>query len=200
MTAVNAGSTKAAPISVTADTTKGVIHGTAEINAPPERIFRALTTAEQAEWWGHEGVYRTYDYEIDLRPGGKWGCKVTMAKGDQSIVGGEYITVDPPRLLEYTVEAKLGQFRRDKSADRDYAHWCGLAVDHHSHRLHRPRADGAESRRRMDSRVRLAHGIPRDEIKLRRCRSSNRLDVLTADCFLQRCFLLNYGIRFGAVV
>jgi len=102
MTAVNTEAPKAGAISVTADTKKGVIRGSAEINAPPERVFRALTTAEQAEWWGHEGVYRTYDYKIDLRPGGKWSCKVMGAKGDESSVGGEYITVDPPRLLEYT--------------------------------------------------------------------------------------------------
>jgi uncharacterized protein YndB with AHSA1/START domain len=102
MTATNATSAGAKPISVSADTQKGIIHGSAEINAPPARVFRALTTEEQAEWWGHEGVYRTHDYQIDLRPGGKWSCKATGAKDDEMTVGGEYITVDPPRLLEYT--------------------------------------------------------------------------------------------------
>lgn len=45
MTAANAAPPKADPISVTADTTKGIIHGTAEIHASPERVFRALTTS-----------------------------------------------------------------------------------------------------------------------------------------------------------
>ena len=49
MTAAAAASTKADPISVTADTKKGEIYGTAEINATPERIFRALTTEEIVE-------------------------------------------------------------------------------------------------------------------------------------------------------
>ena len=100
MTAVNA---EPNAINVTADTTKGIINGTADINASPERIFRALTTDEQAEWWG-QGPYRTHDYKIDLRPGGRWSCKATSPKGDTSTVGGEYITIDPPRVLEYTWE------------------------------------------------------------------------------------------------
>ncbi len=114
MTAVETGSKRAGAIHVTADTAKGVIQGTAEISAPPARVFRALTTSEQAEWWGREGVYRTHDYNIDLRPGGKWSCKATGAKGDESTVGGEYITVDPPRLLEYTWEPSWDNFAVSK--------------------------------------------------------------------------------------
>ncbi|HVD61437.1 MAG TPA: SRPBCC domain-containing protein [Gemmatimonadaceae bacterium] len=106
MTAVNA---EPNAINVTADTTKGIINGTADINASPERIFRALTTDEQAEWWG-QGPYRTHDYKIDLRPGGRWSCKATSPKGDTSTVGGEYITIDPPRVLEYTWEPSWDNF------------------------------------------------------------------------------------------
>ena len=63
MTAVNTESPKAGAISITADPKKGIVSGTADINASPERVFRALTTEEMAEWWGHEGVYRTHDYQ-----------------------------------------------------------------------------------------------------------------------------------------
>ena len=101
MTAAAAAPTKADPISVTANTKKGEIYGTAEINATPERVFRALTTNEMAEWWG-QGPYKTHYYKIDLRPSGKWSAKATGAKGDETTVGGEYITIDPPRVLEYT--------------------------------------------------------------------------------------------------
>lgn len=114
MTAVNAESAKSDAIHVTADAKKGTINGTAEINASPERIFRALTTAEQADWWGQEGLYRTYDYQIDLRPGGKWSCKAKGSKGDESTVGGKYITVEPPRLLEYTWEPSWDNFQTSK--------------------------------------------------------------------------------------
>lgn len=114
MTAVNTESPKAGAISITADPKKGIVRGTADINASPERVFRALTTEEMAEWWGHEGVYRTHDYEIDLRPGGKWGCKATGGDGSPMSVGGEYITVDPPRLLEYTWKPSWDNFAESR--------------------------------------------------------------------------------------
>lgn len=50
MTAVNTESTKSDAIHVTADAKNWTINGTADIGAPPERIFRALTTSEQADW------------------------------------------------------------------------------------------------------------------------------------------------------
>lgn len=89
---------------VSADREKGIITGYIDIAASPDRIFRAMSTSEMAQWWGQDGVYRTHDYKIDLKPGGKWSCIATGAKGDTSTVGGEYITVDPPRVLEYTWE------------------------------------------------------------------------------------------------
>ena len=113
MTAVHAAPATTDPISITADTTKGIIYGTAEINAPPERIFRALTTSEMAEWWG-QGPYRTTDYKIDLRPGGKWSCKAINPKGEESTVGGEYITIDPPRVLEYTWKPSWDNFAESR--------------------------------------------------------------------------------------
>jgi uncharacterized protein YndB with AHSA1/START domain len=109
MTAVD-DSAATQPISVTADTKKGIIHAQADFDATPERIFRALTTAEMADWWGQDGMYRTHDYDIDLRPGGRWSCKATGADGAQQTVGGEYLTVDPPRVLEYTWEPSWDNF------------------------------------------------------------------------------------------
>jgi len=97
---------------ITADPTKGIVSGYVDIAAPPERVFQALSTDEQAMWWGQEGMYRTHDYEIDLRPGGKWSCRGTAEKGDSFTVGGEYITVDPPRVLEYTWEPSWDNFQK----------------------------------------------------------------------------------------
>lgn len=99
MTAVDTSSSNA---HLTADREKGIVSGYIDIAASPERVFSALSTDEQAQWWGREGMYKTYDYQIDLRPGGKWSCKATTAKGDEWTVGGEYITVETPRILEYT--------------------------------------------------------------------------------------------------
>jgi uncharacterized protein YndB with AHSA1/START domain len=99
-------------IHATADVEKGTINVVADIAVPPERLFRALTNpAELAEWWGAEGVYRTERWEVDLRPGGKWISYIAAPEGaemsdprtpEPQVVRGEYITVDPPRVLEFT--------------------------------------------------------------------------------------------------
>ena len=101
-----------AGIRATADTEKGIVNVVADIAATPERVFRALTTPEEVvKWWGAEGVYRTERWESDLRPGGKWKSYIAAPEGaemsdprtpEPQTVGGEYITVDPPRLLEFT--------------------------------------------------------------------------------------------------
>ena len=47
-------------------------------------------------------MYRTYDWQMDLRPGGKWSTQTRGSDGTESTVGGEVLEVDPPRLLVYT--------------------------------------------------------------------------------------------------
>lgn len=99
-------------VKATADTENGLVKVVADIAASPEAVFRALTDPKElAQWWGSEGIYRTERWEVDLRPGGKWISHISMPEGavpmtdrDTSgqTVGGEYITIDPPRLLEYT--------------------------------------------------------------------------------------------------
>lgn len=87
-----------------ADVTQGVIHAVIDIEAPPQRVFTALTSADQlASWWGSESTYRTHDWQIDLRPGGAWRCLATNT-GNQMVttVEGVYLVVDPPRVLEHT--------------------------------------------------------------------------------------------------
>ena len=81
----------------------GIVKAEIEIAAPPHRIFQALTNAgELAAWWGADDMYRTTEWQIDLRPGGKWSTVAVNADGTQSTVGGEYIEIDPPRRLAYT--------------------------------------------------------------------------------------------------
>jgi uncharacterized protein YndB with AHSA1/START domain len=98
-------------VRATSDTEKGTINVVADIAAPPDVVFRALTDPKQlAQWWGAPGMYETERWEVDLRPGGKWVSHIKGKEGDamgprdgaEQLVRGEYITVDPPRLLEYT--------------------------------------------------------------------------------------------------
>jgi uncharacterized protein YndB with AHSA1/START domain len=76
------------------------------VAAPPERVFQALTDPDQMpRWWGQQGVYRITEWKADLRPGGKWSSVGAGADGTSFRVGGEYLEVDPPRLLVHTWNA-----------------------------------------------------------------------------------------------
>ncbi|MGZ6163882.1 MAG: SRPBCC family protein [Myxococcaceae bacterium] len=95
-----------------ADVQAGVVRATVEIAALPEAVFRALTDpAELPRWWGSPDLYRTNDWKVDLRPGGKWSCQARSPQGD-SEVRGEYLAIEPPRLLEYTWEPAWEQYRQ----------------------------------------------------------------------------------------
>ena len=81
----------------------GVVKAEIEIAAPLERVFQALTSGpELAAWWGADDMYRTTEWQIDLRPGGKWSTLAVNADGTRSTVGGEYLEVDPPHRLVHT--------------------------------------------------------------------------------------------------
>ena len=81
----------------------GVVKAEIEIEATPDRVFRALTDpTELAAWWGSDDMYRTQDWRVDLRPGGKWSARARGADGTSMTIDGEYIEVDPPWRLVYT--------------------------------------------------------------------------------------------------
>ena len=85
-----------------ADLAEGSILAILEIAAPPERVFRALSSAEISTWWGSPETYRTTSWTGDLRPVGKWRCEGVGADGQAFSVGGEFLEVDPPRRLKQT--------------------------------------------------------------------------------------------------
>lgn len=82
------------------------IVGEVEVAAPPERVYAALTNpAELAAWWGSDEGYRTFDWESDLRVGGKRNCKAqNKMTGERTTIKGEYLEIDPPRVLAFTWE------------------------------------------------------------------------------------------------
>lgn len=49
-------------------------------------------------------MYRVTETTGDLRPGGKWSTSGVGADGTKFRVEGEYLEVDPPRLLVHTWE------------------------------------------------------------------------------------------------
>jgi uncharacterized protein YndB with AHSA1/START domain len=76
------------------------------IAAPPERVFQAITDpAQLSQWWGQKDLYRITERHTDLRPGGKWASVGVGADGKSFKVEGEYLEIDPPRLLVHTWNA-----------------------------------------------------------------------------------------------
>jgi len=85
-----------------ADLSKGVVLAMVEIDVPPERVFRALTTPDElVRWWGSPDTYQLTESTMDLRVGGKWRTLGRGATGPFS-VGGEFLEIDPPRKLVQT--------------------------------------------------------------------------------------------------
>jgi len=73
------------------------------IAAPPARVFQAITDPNQMpRWWGARDLYRITEWKADLRVGGKWSSVGVGADGTSFRVEGEYLEVDPPRLLVHT--------------------------------------------------------------------------------------------------
>ena len=76
------------------------------IDAPPEQVFQAIVDPELVlKWWGGQGAgqsFRCTQFQCDLRPGGKWRSAGVDAEGQPFEASGEYVEVDPPRLLVQT--------------------------------------------------------------------------------------------------
>jgi len=74
-----------------------------DIAAPPERVFAALTDAEQCKRWAKGGSCQLTLWEIDPRPGGKWRfVSRDPASNNYFIHHGAILEMNPPRLLVYS--------------------------------------------------------------------------------------------------
>jgi uncharacterized protein YndB with AHSA1/START domain/uncharacterized protein YciI len=86
-----------------ADVSSGTILASVEIAAPPERVFRALSSPEElVRWWGSDEVYRTTQWDADFRVHGRWRAEGRSADGSTFFVEGEFLEIDPPRKLVQT--------------------------------------------------------------------------------------------------
>lgn len=92
-------------MTATASVVDGVIHARIEIAVAPEKVFRAISSPEVAEWWGSPDQYRVERWVGDVRPGGRWQAYTRAGHGGrEATVAGEFTIVDPPRILEHTWE------------------------------------------------------------------------------------------------
>jgi uncharacterized protein YndB with AHSA1/START domain len=82
------------------------------VAAPPARVFEAITDPRQtAQWWGQKGMYRIIESQGDVRPGGKWSTRGRGDDGTEFTVHGEYLEIDPPRLLVHTWNPSFSNIR-----------------------------------------------------------------------------------------
>jgi len=92
-----------AALAIAVTPTQDEVVGEVFIAAPPARVFAAITDPAQVpRWWGQQGMYRITEWKADLRPGGKWSSVGRSVDGSSFHVDGEYLEVDPPRLLVHT--------------------------------------------------------------------------------------------------
>lgn len=75
---------------------------TLEIAGTPERIFRALTTAETEAWWGAPDTYQATEWQADLRVHGRWSVVIRLPDGSPFPASGEFTEIDAPRRLVQT--------------------------------------------------------------------------------------------------
>jgi uncharacterized protein YndB with AHSA1/START domain len=84
-----------------ADLVEGHILAAVEIAAPPERVFGAIASQEITTWWVRPGIFDTRDWVGDVRRGGRWRA-AGMTRGQPYAQEGEFLEVEPPRLLIHT--------------------------------------------------------------------------------------------------
>jgi len=94
---------QAAPIA-RADFSRGDISATALLAATPDRVFRALTSAEICDWWVRPGVFDTREWRGDVRVGGRWGA-AGVGGGQPYRLAGEYLEIAAPVRLVHTWKA-----------------------------------------------------------------------------------------------
>jgi uncharacterized protein YndB with AHSA1/START domain len=83
------------------------------VAAPPERVFQAITDpAQTSQWWGQKGMYRVTGGQADVRPGGRWFTAGVGEDGTSFRVEGEYLQIEPPRLLVHTWEPSYSDLKR----------------------------------------------------------------------------------------
>jgi uncharacterized protein YndB with AHSA1/START domain len=91
-----------------------------EIAAPPDRVFQALITREQALQWGAGEAFQITQWDLEPRLGGKWGFTAKdLATGREYVHYGEVIEFNPPRVLSHTWFAKFHKI----SSQRTLVRW-----------------------------------------------------------------------------
>ncbi len=84
-----------------------VVRAEIYIAAPPSRVFKALTDANELARWFRSPECPVKLWEMDARPGGRYGyatekASVTVNGVSEFECHGDIVEMDPPRLLVYS--------------------------------------------------------------------------------------------------
>jgi uncharacterized protein YndB with AHSA1/START domain len=93
--------TREASVTARADFARGEVSASALLPATPDRVFRAMTSAEICDWWVHPGVFDTREWNGDLRVGGRWES-AGIGGGQPYRLKGEYLEIEAPVRLAHT--------------------------------------------------------------------------------------------------
>lgn len=73
------------------------------LRAPPERIYQAFITADALAKWLPPQGFTAHVHALDARVGGRFRMSFTQfSTGHGHGFGGEYLQMEPGRLLRYT--------------------------------------------------------------------------------------------------
>jgi uncharacterized protein YndB with AHSA1/START domain len=84
-----------------ADVADGLVLASVEIEAPPERVFRALVSKEVIAWWFKAFTFNTSDWAGEVRVGGRWRAS-GVSRGQPHALEGKFVEIAPPRKLVHT--------------------------------------------------------------------------------------------------
>lgn len=87
----------------------GALTASRRMPAPPDRLWRAFTTAEgvAAFWGGHHATVPVDSVAVDVRPGGRFELTTVAPDGREHPLRFVYDEVDEPRRLVFT-EPEVG--------------------------------------------------------------------------------------------
>jgi len=74
-----------------------------QYQASPELVYDAWTQPEQMkQWFAPSDDCSNPFIEVDLREGGEYRIGFRSAEGEDAVVGGKYLIVQPPQKLSFT--------------------------------------------------------------------------------------------------
>lgn len=87
--------------------------------APPEQVFAAWTEPDRVVRWLCPYGLRLSVEQMEVRPGGRYRWRMQGDSGENNLISGEYLVVEPPRTLEFTWTVRLLRSGADHADEVD---------------------------------------------------------------------------------